>query len=81
MTKRSLAFFAEGVAALYALYGVFPLVLATQLAEDPLWFQLVLVLAGLSTIASGVLGFWFAAKWQRRLAGNRVDSRTSAPVP
>ena len=46
MIKKPLAIFAQVLAALYGIYGLFPIVAATQLAEDPLWFQVVLGLAG-----------------------------------
>jgi len=67
MTKKSLAVSAQGLAALYTIYGIFPIVAATRLAEDPLWFKVVVGLGGLSAIACGVVGFWLAAKWYRRL--------------
>ena len=79
MIKKPLAIFAQVLAALYGIYGLFPIVAATQLAEDPLWFQVVLGLAGLSTIACGVVGFWFAAKWYQRLA-NSPDRQAGEPT-
>jgi len=74
MTKKPLALFALVLAALYGIYGVIPIVVAAKLAEDPWWFQVVVGLGGLSAIACGVLGFWFAARWYNRLA----DSAHSA---
>jgi SAM-dependent methyltransferase len=74
MPKKPLAILAQALAALYGIYGLFPIVVAAKLAEDPLWFQVVLGLAGLSTVACGAVGFWFAAKWYRRLANPR-DAR------
>ena len=67
MTKKSLAVFAQVLAALYTIYGIFPIVAATRLAEDPLWFRVVVGLGGLSAIACGAVGFWFATRWSRRL--------------
>ena len=74
MTKKSLALCAQALAALYGIYGLFPIVIAAKLAEDPWWFRVVLGLGGLSTIACGVVGFRFAARWYRRLANSR-DAR------
>lgn len=82
MTRKWLAVFVQVLAALYALYGIFPIVVSTMLAEDPAWFQAVLALAGLSTIACGVLGFWFAARWRRRLTSPGSNSgRATASRP
>ena len=79
MTKKPLAVFAQALAATYGLYGVLPIVAATMLAEDPLWFRAVVGLGGLSTIACGVVGFWFAANWYRRLA-NPPDNQAGKPT-
>jgi hypothetical protein len=79
MTKKPLAVFAQVLAALYGVYGLFPIVAATQLAEDPFWFQVVLVLGGLSTIACGIAGFWFAARWYHRLA-NPPEGQAGEPT-
>jgi hypothetical protein len=79
MTRKSLAIFTQVLAALYAAYGLFPIVAATQLAEDPIWFQVVVGLGGLSTIACGVAGFWFASRWYRRLAKPQ-DGRAKEPT-
>jgi hypothetical protein len=79
MTKKPLAVFAQALAALYGIYGLFPIVAAAKLAEDPWWFKVVLGLGGLSTIACGVVGFWFAANWYRRLA-NPPDKQAVEPT-
>jgi hypothetical protein len=79
VTKKLLSIFAQVLAVLFAIYGVFPIVAATQLAEDPLWFQVVVGLGGLSAIACGVAGFWFAATWYRRLV-SPPDEQTMEPI-
>jgi hypothetical protein len=68
MTKKLAALFARVLAVLFGLYGLIPIAVGFKLAEDPWWFRAMVGLGGLTAIACGVVGFWCAGNWYRRLS-------------